>query len=39
MGALKDIGTATIYSPKDYDLAATLTDLVEIVAKAAEAGA
>ena len=37
MGALKDVGTATIYSPKDYDLTATLTDLVEIVARGAEA--
>ncbi len=33
--ALKKAGVAAVYTPKDYDLTATLTDLVEIVAKAA----
>ncbi len=33
--ALKQAGVAAVYTPKDYDLTATLTDLVEIVAKAA----
>ncbi|MCH8037356.1 MAG: cobalamin-dependent protein [Proteobacteria bacterium] len=33
---LKKAGVAAVYTPKDYDLTATLTDLVEIVAKAAE---
>ncbi len=28
-------GVAAVYTPKDYDLTATLTDLVEIVARAA----
>ncbi|MCH8999991.1 MAG: cobalamin B12-binding domain-containing protein [Proteobacteria bacterium] len=32
---LKKAGVAAVYTPKDYDLTATLTDLVEIVAKAA----
>jgi len=39
VGALKDAGVAAVYTPKDYDLTATLTDLVEIVAKAAKAAA
>ncbi len=34
-GALKKAGVAAVYTPKDYDLTATLGDLVEIVAKAA----
>ncbi len=32
---LREAGVAAVYTPKDYDLTATLTDLVEIVAKAA----
>ncbi len=35
--ALKKAGVAAVFTPKDYDLTATLTDLVEIVAKAAQA--
>ena len=34
--ALKKAGVAAVYTPKDYDLTATLTDLVEIVARGAE---
>jgi (2R)-ethylmalonyl-CoA mutase len=37
--ALKKAGVAAVYTPKDYDLTATLTELIEIVAKAAEAAA
>ena len=35
--ALKKAGVAAVYTPKDYDLTATLTDLVEIVARAPSA--
>ena len=37
--ALKKAGVAAVYTPKDYDLTATLTDLVEIVSRAAERAA
>ena len=37
--ALKNAGVAAVYTPKNYDLTATLTDLVEIVARAAKAAA
>ncbi len=37
--ALKKAGVAAVYTPKDYDLTATLTDLVEIVVRGAEAAA
>ncbi|MCH7795241.1 MAG: cobalamin-dependent protein, partial [Proteobacteria bacterium] len=36
---LKKAGVAAVYTPKDYDLTATLTDLVEIVERAAKAAA
>ena len=35
---LKRAGVAAVYTPKDYDLTATLTDLVEIVARGAGRG-
>ena len=34
--ALREAGVAAVYSPKDYDLTATLGELVEIVEQAAE---
>ena len=34
----KKAGVAAVYTPKDYNLTATLTDLVEIVARGAGRG-
>ncbi len=36
--ALKQAGAAAVYTPKDYDLNATLGEIVDIVARGAAAG-
>ena len=37
--ALRQAGVAAVYTPKDYDLTATLGEIIEIVERAAQAAA